>query len=82
MSHYADLRFSDEEAITLYLYAKDKQKFHGDRYEFWIYRQMKKRLKAGELYLSDSIHHRSLQQEISSANEKGALVQPNQNIIG
>jgi TnpA family transposase len=55
---------------------KDEQKFHGDRYEFWIYRQMKKRLKAGELYLSDSIHHRSLQQEISSANEKGALVQP------
>ena len=55
--------------------AKGEQKFHGDRYEFWIYRQMKKRLKAGELYLSDSVHHRSLQQEISSAHEKGALVQ-------
>ena len=37
---------------------------------------MKKRLKAGELYLADSIHNRSLQQEISSANEKGALVKP------
>ncbi len=45
--------------------AKGEQKFHGDRYEFWIYRQMKKRLKAGELYLADSVHHRSLQQEIS-----------------
>ncbi|WP_193786959.1 DUF4158 domain-containing protein, partial [Legionella feeleii] len=56
--------------------AKGEQKFHGDRYEFWIYRQMKKRLKAGELYLADSVHHRSLQQEISSANEKGALVEP------
>lgn len=55
--------------------AKGEQKFHGDRYEFWIYRQMKKRLKAGELYLADSVHHRSLQQEISSANEKGALTQ-------
>ena len=55
---------------------KGEQKFHGDRYEFWIYRQMKKRLKAGELYLADSIHHRSLQQEISSANEKGTLTQP------
>jgi len=55
--------------------AKGEQKFHGDRYEFWIYRQMKKRLKAGELYLADSVHHRSLQQEISSANEKGVLVE-------
>ena len=36
---------------------------------------MKKRLKAGELYLADSVHHRSLQQEISSANEKGVLVE-------
>ena len=56
--------------------AKGEQKFHGDRYEFWIYRQMRKRLKAGELYLADSVHHRSLQQEINSANENGALVQP------
>ena len=53
---------------------KDEQKFHADRYEFWIYRQMKKRLKAGELYLADSIHNRSLQQEINAAHEKGALV--------
>jgi TnpA family transposase len=58
-----------------YINPKGEQKFHGDRYEFWIYRQMKKRLKAGELYLADSVHHRSLQQEISSANEKGALIQ-------
>ena len=56
--------------------AKGEQKFHGDRYEFWIYRQMKKRLKAGELYLADSVRNRSLQQEINSANEKGALDQP------
>jgi len=56
--------------------AKGEQKFHGDRYEFWIYRQLKKRLRAGELYLSDSVHHRSLQQELDSANEKGALSKP------
>ena len=56
--------------------AEGRQTFNGDRYEFWIYRQIKKRLKAGELYLADSVHNRSLQQEISSANEKGALVQP------
>lgn len=56
--------------------AKGEQKFRADRYEFWIYRQLKKRLKAGELYLADSIHNRSLQQEISLANEKGALLKP------
>ena len=54
--------------------AKGEKKFHADRYEFWIYRQLKKRLKAGELYLADSIQNRSLQQELDSAKEKGALV--------
>lgn len=56
--------------------AKGEQKFHGDRYEFWIYRQLKRRLKAGELYLADSVHHRSLQQELNVANERGALTKP------
>lgn len=56
--------------------AKGEKKFHGDRYEFWIYRQLKKRVKAGELYLADSIHNRSLQQELNSAKEKGALIKP------
>ena len=56
--------------------ATGEKKFHADRYEFWIYRQLKKRLKAGELYLADSIHNRSIQQELSLANEKGALVKP------
>ena len=51
-------------------------KFISDRYEFWVYRQIKKRLKSGELYLSDSVHHRSLQQEIDSAHEKGTLIEP------
>lgn len=55
---------------------KGELKFHADRYEFWIYRQIKKRLKVGDLYLEDSIHNRSLQQEINSAHEKGALVKP------
>lgn len=56
--------------------AKGEKKFRDGRYEFWIYRQLKKRLKAGEIYLEDSVHNRSLQQEISSAHEKGALVKP------
>ena len=56
--------------------SKGKKKFHADRYEFWIYRQIKKKIKSGDLYLEDSIHNRSLQQELDAAKEKGALVNP------
>jgi hypothetical protein len=28
---------------------------HAERYEFWLYRQIRKRLKSGELYLDDSL---------------------------
>ena len=31
---------------------------HADRYEFWLYRQLSKRLKSGEIYLDDSLQHR------------------------
>ena len=30
----------------------------GDRYEFWVYRQLRKRLDAGDIYLDDSVQHR------------------------
>ena len=56
--------------------ATDGQKLHANRYEFWIYRQLKKRLRSGSLHLEDSINHRSLQQELNEAFEKGALTQP------
>lgn len=45
-------------------------KIHADRYEFWIYRQIRKRFKAGELYLDDSIHHRALEHELVSLSEQ------------
>ena len=45
-------------------------KIHAGRYEFWIYRQIRKRLKAGELYLDDSIHHRSLNDELVSLSDQ------------
>lgn len=54
---------------------KNKHKLYTDRYEFWIYRQLKKCLRSGNLHLEDSIHHRSLQQELTEAFEKGALTQ-------
>lgn len=36
----------------------------GDRYEFWIYRQIRKRFQVGELYLDDSLRHRRLNDEL------------------
>jgi TnpA family transposase len=37
---------------------------HGDRYEFWIYRQLRKRLASGELHLDDSVRHRRFSDEL------------------
>ena len=36
----------------------------GDRYEFWVYRQLRKRLAAGELHLDDSLQHRRFSDEL------------------
>jgi TnpA family transposase len=36
----------------------------GDRYEFWIYRQLRKRVATSELYLDDSIQHRRFGDEL------------------
>src|SRR3954453_19937878 len=36
----------------------------GGRYEFWIYRQLRKRLAAGELHLDDSLQHRRFSDEL------------------
>ncbi len=47
---------------------------HADRYEFWIYRQIRKRLKSGEIYLDDSIQHRCFTDELVSLDEKAAAL--------
>jgi len=44
---------------------------HADRYEFWLYRQLRKRLKSGELYLDDSLEHRCFTEELVSIKERG-----------
>lgn len=52
-----------------YLLEKNEQgtlKLRANRYEFWIYRQLKKRIQSGEIYLNDSIHHRSFHHELLS----------------
>ncbi len=49
---------------------------HADRYEFWLYRQVRKRFQSGELYLDDSLQHRHLSDELVSMDEKAdALAQ-------
>ena len=43
---------------------------HADRYEFWLYRQIRKRLQSGELYVDDSLQHRHFSDELISMDEK------------
>ncbi len=43
---------------------------HADRYEFWLYRQIRKRLKSGEIYLDDSLQHRHFSHDLVSIDEK------------
>lgn len=53
--------------LERYLVGKDKQgkpKLQADRYEFWIYRQLRKRIQSGEIYLNDSLLHRSFHHEL------------------
>ncbi|MBE9401953.1 Tn3 family transposase [Acinetobacter albensis] len=47
---------------------------HADRYEFWLYRQIRKRFKSGEIYLDDSIQHRHFSDELVSVYEKSNLL--------
>lgn len=49
---------------------------HADRYEFWLYRQIRKRFQSGEIYLDDSLQHRHFADELVSMDEKAdALAQ-------
>lgn len=47
---------------------------HADRYEFWLYRQIRKRLQSGEIYLNDSLQHRHFSDELVSLDEKGDVL--------
>ncbi|MCW2241832.1 hypothetical protein [Azospirillum canadense] len=46
----------------------------GDRYEFWIYRQLRKRLATGELHLDDSIRHRRFGDELVASDRAAAVL--------
>lgn len=47
---------------------------HADRYEFWLYRQLRKRLRSGEIYLDDSLQHRCFTDELVSLDEKAEVL--------
>ncbi len=55
------LRF-DQEGKPIGLYA--------DRYEFWVYRQLRKRLDVGDIYLDDSVQHRRFADDLVSMEAK------------
>ena len=42
----------------------------GDRYEFWVYRQLRKRLDMGDIYLDDSVQHRHFSDDLVSMEAK------------
>ncbi len=47
---------------------------HADRYEFWLYRQIRKSFKSGEIYLDDSLQHRHFSDELVSLDEKADVL--------
>ena len=38
----------------------------GDRYEFWVYRQLRRRLDTGDIHLDDSVEHRCFADDLVS----------------
>jgi len=47
---------------------------HADHYEFWLYRQIRKRFKSDEIYLNDSLQHRHFSDELVSMDEKADVL--------
>ena len=45
-----------------------------DHYEFWLYRQIRKRFESGEIYLDDSLQHRHFSDELVSMDEKADVL--------
>ena len=41
-----------------------------ERFEFWVYRQLRKRLDAGDIYLDDSVQHRRFADDLVSMEAK------------
>ena len=50
-------------------------RLHSERYEFWIYHQIGKRLISGELALDDSIRHRRFSDDLVALNQKAKVLE-------
>jgi len=44
------------------------------RYEFWLYRQIRKRFQAGEFHLNNSLRHRHLSDELVPEGKKATVL--------
>ena len=64
--------------LRRYLYEIDQAgapvRLRGDRYEFWIYRQLSKRLATGELAVDDSLRHRRFGDELVPLEKTAAIL--------
>lgn len=47
---------------------------NAERYEFWLYRQIRKRFQAGEFHLNDSLRHRHLSDELVQEGEQASVL--------
>ncbi len=52
----------------------DTARLNAGRYEFWLYRQIRKRFLSGEIYLNDSLRHRHLSDELVAEGEQSAVL--------
>jgi hypothetical protein len=55
------------QGVKPYLYQKDKdgnRSIHPDKYEFLVYRLLRNRLEAGDIYISDSLRFRSFDEDL------------------
>ena len=55
------------QGMNAYLYQKDgdgNRSIHADKYEFLVYRLLRNRLEAGDIYVSDSLRFRSFDEDL------------------
>src|ERR1700680_971558 len=68
----------DTQRLRQYLLVTDQNgnaiELRADRYEFWIYRQIRKRLNSGEVHLEDSLAHRCFNDELVSLDQKADVL--------
>ena len=70
LGHYADAAFPTRcipDKFKRYLYVKDAQRHRSlrpDRYEFFVYRQLRQGLEAGDVFCRDSVRFRSFEDDL------------------